>query len=110
VSMGVGNWSFDFPLKRKPFEFELGDMNKHVDWFEVNYYRILGFGALYFAFVMGGQRFMKNRPPFDLKPALAVWNLCLGIFSAIGFARLFPDFADIWWSSDDGPYQYVCVR
>jgi len=45
---------------------------------------------LYFAFIVFGQRIMKDRSPFDLKYPLAAWNLFLGVFSIIGTIRLVP--------------------
>lgn len=45
---------------------------------------------LYVLFCYFGQKFMKNRKPFDLKYPLAAWNLFLAIFSAWGALRTVP--------------------
>ena len=46
--------------------------------------------SLYLAFCYFGQKFMKNREPFDLKWPLAYWNLFLSTFSTIGMMRTVP--------------------
>ena len=44
--------------------------------------------ALYLIFVFGGQGIMRDRKPMNLKGLLALWNLLLTIFSAVGTIRL----------------------
>lgn len=48
--------------------------------------------SLYMLFIFIGPKVMKNRKPFDLKPALAFWNLFLSLFSAIGAVRILSHF------------------
>ena len=38
-----------------------------------------------------GQKFMKNRKPFDLSTPLAYWNLFLSLFSFVGMTRTVPE-------------------
>ena len=47
--------------------------------------------ALYLITIFGLQRFMKNREPLHLRPALAAWSAFLAAFSIIGAARLIPE-------------------
>lgn len=49
------------------------------------------YSAVYIAFVFGGQRFMQNRPGYDLRWALIVWSGLLAMFSIIGTARTLPE-------------------
>lgn len=48
----------------------------------------------------------KSVQPFDLRRPLAVWNLCLAIFSLFGFLRTAPHLLNIIWSH--GFYPSVC--
>jgi elongation of very long chain fatty acids protein 6 len=45
---------------------------------------------LYALFAYYGQKFMKDRKPFDLAMPLAYWNLFLSIFSFFGMIRTVP--------------------
>lgn len=44
--------------------------------------------AVYLAFCFWGPRLMRDRKPFDLKPALSAWNMCLSLVSAMGALRV----------------------
>lgn len=44
----------------------------------------------YIAAVFGGQKFMKERKAWDMKPLLFAWNFFLAVFSIIGFIRTAP--------------------
>jgi hypothetical protein len=46
--------------------------------------------ALYLGGIYFGQRAMAHRKPFDLRGALAYWNLFLALFSLIGALRTVP--------------------
>jgi hypothetical protein len=46
--------------------------------------------ALYVIAIFGGQAYMKDRPAWDWRYALAAWNLLLSVFSVIGFFRTAP--------------------
>lgn len=46
--------------------------------------------ALYFAFIVAGRNYFENRPAWNFRKALAVWNFSLAVFSAWGFSRMFP--------------------
>ena len=104
------HWHYSSPLKRKPFAFELESPVEHLAWVDRNYYWIMGVGVIYFLMVHLGPKWMAKREPFDLRRPLAVWNFAFGLFSMVAFVRIFPDFADIWWGSEDGPHQLVCER
>lgn len=49
-----------------------------------------GVALLYLPIVFGLQRFMASRPPFSLRPALAVWNSLLVLFNVYAFYYLAP--------------------
>lgn len=55
------------------------------------------------------KQFMKNRPPFELKGPLIIWNLALGIFSLFGFIRSFPELVHVV-RQPGGIYRSLCVK
>jgi len=64
---------------------------------------------LYVVMVFAGQMYMKNRPPFNLRRPLALWNLPLSFFSLCGFLRTAPDLWHVL-QGEHGFYRSVCVR
>jgi len=46
--------------------------------------------ALYGILIIYGQNYFRNRKPWNLRNALAMWNLLLAVFSFIGAFRLVP--------------------
>lgn len=60
--------------------------------------------ALYLAFIFNVPKYMENRKPFELRPILAVWNLSLAVFSAIGAYRMIPF---LWQGFNERGLQYV---
>lgn len=45
---------------------------------------------MYGVFIVIGRAYFKNRQPVSWRKALALWNLGLSVFSAIGFCRILP--------------------
>jgi len=52
--------------------------------------------ALYGLFIVFGQAYFSTRPPWNLRPLLALWNLSLSVFSFIGVVRILPVMAHIY--------------
>jgi hypothetical protein len=83
----------EFPVLRSFMaEYEI-NWNAPDVWTFV--YRIYGWlpllaSALYLVSIFVGQRIMRDRKAFDLKRALAGWNLLLALFSIIGTTRIVP--------------------
>lgn len=46
--------------------------------------------VLYGVFIVTGRSYFKDRPAWNWRTSLALWNLGLSVFSAIGFCRVFP--------------------
>ncbi|CAG7785241.1 unnamed protein product [Allacma fusca] len=65
--------------------------------------------GLYLAGIYFGQRWMKNRPPYNLSYALFLWNLALAVFSILATIRGFPEVAYLV-SQNDGLYSATCDR
>lgn len=61
-------------------------------WMLMHWYNSIYYSIIYVLLVFAGQIAMKNRSAFNLKPLLIVWNICLAIFSAVGFFRTLPEF------------------
>ena len=67
------------------------DIQKARKWMDDTFY-IAWVGALvYLALVFIGRKWMSNRPRYDLKNALFVWNVGLAVFSFIGCISMLPN-------------------
>lgn len=56
-------------------------------WMKKNWTSAFYLCGIYLVFIFGGQFWMRNRPKFELRAPLAVWNSALAIFSIIGAIR-----------------------
>lgn len=63
--------------------------------------------AIYALVIFGGRRVMRDREPFDLKNALAVWNGLLAAFSIIGMIRTVPYL--FYWLATIGFHDLNCT-
>ena len=54
-----------------------------------------------------GPSLMRGRDPLPCKNQLAVWNLLLAVFSAIGFLRTAPHL--LYFGAKFGPYASICA-
>ncbi len=76
------------------FEFEKNfDEESFAQWMMKNWSLSIWYAALYVVTIFGGKYYMDKRPRFDLRPALALWSLILGIFSIFGAIRTIPELA-----------------
>jgi len=104
------NWTYEYPFRFEPYNFEVIDTYKIRVWISGHRPTVIFIAFLYVLFVQFAPKLMKDRPAFDLRRALAVWNFALALFSVAAFYRTFPDFYDLWWGNPNGPYETVCVR
>lgn len=63
--------------------------------------------GIYMAFIFFGQLYMQNRPRFELRRTLIVWNSLLAAFSIMGACRTLPEFIHVL--RNHGIYHSVCV-
>ncbi|CAI5731089.1 unnamed protein product [Hyaloperonospora brassicae] len=63
--------------------------------------------VVYCVLCFAGRRMMRDVKPFDLKVALALWNLALALFSAVGALRTVPSLLNTIYYR--GVYHSVCV-
>ena len=79
------------------FGFErLFDSKQYVEewmsWMEQNWTLSIKFSIFYILAVFGGKFYMQNRPKYDLRLPLIIWNILLAAFSIFGTIRVWPDF------------------
>lgn len=63
--------------------------------------------GIYMILIFGGQCLMQNRPRFELRGALVIWNTLLAVFSIVGACRTLPEFLHI--IANHGLYHSVCI-
>jgi len=81
-----------YPLLGKTyFKWELsGNTDSLHDWMRSNSWFPWATIAVYGLLIYSGQKYFANRPAWNLKGLLAMWNLALTIFSLWGFLRFLP--------------------
>lgn len=89
------------------YSFETIDLPYWRNWFSDNWQWSVYIGIAYVAFINLGQKFMKNREPFDLRRLLAVWNFSMSIFSAFAFLRVYPELLYLL-RKPEGLYKAAC--
>ena len=69
------------------------DFNEEVfyQWINQNWSLSMWYSAVYIVIIFGGRYYMEKRPPFEIRPALALWSAILGAFSIFGAARTIPE-------------------
>jgi hypothetical protein len=60
-------------------------------WMEENWTSSFYYIGVYMLFIFAGQHWMQNRPRFELKGILALWNFLLAAFSIMGSYRTVPE-------------------
>ena len=73
-----------------------------------NWYLSLYVSAVYVFLIYLGQKWMKNRPAFELKNQAIVWNIVMGIFCFTGFYRALPEVMLVLMSPN-GLYRSLCI-
>lgn len=83
------------PIKDQPYiemySWEEIDLSYWRGWFSAHWPYSVVIGVCYAAFIQLGQLVMRDRQPFDLRGALALWNVGMATFSAFAFFRVFPE-------------------
>lgn len=83
------------------------DYKSTIEWLGTNYFHLLSSVPLYLMAVLILGRFMRNRPRYELRTELTLWNVGLALFSVLGFLRTFPEFA---YSMSNFGFRYTsCV-
>lgn len=61
--------------------------SKVDQWFQANWQLSIYLGVFYLLAVFFGRKFMENRPAYELRLPLILWNLSLAVFSIFGAYR-----------------------
>jgi elongation of very long chain fatty acids protein 6 len=108
-SLDLEDWPYTDPPTIQSYDFEKFDAIGWRRWMYTNWPVSIHFSVLYLVFIVYGQRFMRNRQPFNLKPQLIIWNMSLALFSLCGFIRTFPELLQVI-IGPHGLHRSVCVR
>jgi hypothetical protein len=92
----------------KTWDVERYDFIAWRSWMGRNWYLSIYFSALYVALIFLGQRWMKNRPAFELRTHSIVWNIVMGIFCFTGFYRALPEVISVLMGPD-GVHRSLCI-
>jgi hypothetical protein len=88
-------WWMQSPFLKKVFLITPYEENPYLldvyNWMVESYPVPLIAITLYVIGVFGGQKLMESREAFDLRKALAWWNIFLSVFSTIGAIRVLPE-------------------
>lgn len=76
------------------------------DWMKTNWHISVIVSIAYIILVFTGRKIMENRPKFELRLFLIVWNIFLATFSIAGTIRVWPDF--IYTLTKHGAVHSVC--
>ena len=80
------------------------DEKRVISWMRGHWYWSFFYSALYLALIFFGQKWMKDRPPYNLRRALCMWSTGLSVFSFYAFYRTFPL---VYSSLKVGGFQHV---
>jgi len=101
VGSGI-NYSYVFKFEE---EFDHVEVRGKVEevWVNVCTYASL----VYLLVIFGGQYWMADRPRFEMRRLLFVWNATLALFSILGACRTVPEFLHVLTTK--GTYHSMCI-
>lgn len=88
------------------FESEFIHQNTRT-WMTENWTTAFYYVGAYMILIFGGQYLMQNRPRFELRGVLSLWNTALATFSIMGAMRTVPEI--ITTLTHHGLYHSVCI-
>lgn len=103
-------WRYTKPIRSPYYSFEILD---HFFWprfIESQRHWAYWASAIYIFSIFGLQRWMRNRPAYDLKRPLFLWNFGLGLFSIFGFYRTLPGLIYVIFQVPNGFYKSICEK
>lgn len=75
------------------FNFESDFIHQETRmWMTENWTLGFYYVGAYMVLIFGGQYLMQNRPRFELRGVLCLWNTALAVFSIMGACRTVPEF------------------
>jgi hypothetical protein len=73
----------------KPF-YSVEYVNSFRDWLKNNLNNLFMIPIVYIVLVLAGRHYMKDKPKYELRLPLIVWNIILALFSILGTTRFLP--------------------
>ncbi|ELU09229.1 hypothetical protein CAPTEDRAFT_200705 [Capitella teleta] len=70
------------------------DSSKGMEWFQDNWLISIYASIIYVIFIFSAKAYMSDKPPFQLRGALAAWSGLMAIFSIVCTVRVLPEFYD----------------
>jgi hypothetical protein len=92
----------------KAFAFEIVDWRSVVQWMHKFWFIPHLVGLLYIGVIFGLRAYLRDKKALRSDKALALWNAGLGLFSAIGFARIAPQFFEELVYEESGVHSAIC--
>jgi hypothetical protein len=90
------------------FNFEQDFIHQNTrSWMVKNWTWVFYLSGVYMLVIFGGQHYMQNRPRFELRGLLAIWNTLLAMFSIMGAFRTAPELLHVL--RHYGLFHSVCV-
>jgi len=86
--------------------FKAHDFMDVCTWMSERMWICFAIAGFYIVSIFGIQKYMKNRPKFNLKYTMAAWNLLLAIFSFCGACRTLPTLINLY--NKVGVYGILC--
>lgn len=105
-------WEYDIsevkPNYSYIFDFEAHFTHQKTRvWMQNNWTYVFWYSGVYIFVIFVGQQFMANRPRFELRGLLALWNTMLAMFSIMGAFRTAPELIHVL--KNYGLFHSVCV-
>ena len=66
------------------------DEKKVIPWMSRHWHWSIYYSMAYLVFIYLGQKWMRDREPYNLRRALCMWSTCLSVFSFYAIIRIYP--------------------
>ena len=66
------------------------DERRAIPWMNSHWHWSFYYSALYLTLIYAGQKYMKNKQPYNLRRALCCWSAGLSLFSFMAMYRIYP--------------------
>ncbi|ODN05529.1 Elongation of very long chain fatty acids protein 6 [Orchesella cincta] len=102
-------WKYQHPPAFQSFWFEQIDYDAWKQYAATNWTFSFYASVLYLVVIFSLKQVMKDRAPLKIRWALIFWNVCLGIFSTIGFLRTGQELMNVLMTPG-GFHKSICSR
>ena len=105
VFMDSAKWSRDWrkfddlayiPIVSEWEERNIDQMNNNILWIQQNWHYSIYIATFYILFITILKKWIRVRgKPYNFRVPLVIWNICMAVFSTLGFIRCLPQFITI---------------